>query len=70
MFTADVPVEDNVLIATFSDDTALLCSDKSQTEADSNLRRSVNKIVSRCKKWQIKIITTTNSVFDFDCTWH
>ena len=54
LYTADLPISNNVLIGTFADDTAILSSDPNPTRASFKLQECLNKISSWTKTWGIK----------------
>lgn len=51
LYTADIPTSDNVLSATFADDTAALCNHKNPTESSLALQTHLNKVNS----WLLKV---------------
>lgn len=58
IFTADIPEIDNVLCATYADDTACLSSSKDPAEASRLLQCQVNKLEHWLDKWRIKASPT------------
>lgn len=57
IFTSDMPFSDNVLIATYADDTALLASSTCPIEASNIVQRELNEIEIWLNKWNIKVNT-------------
>ena len=55
LFTADIPVHPDTLLATFADDTAILSSNSDPETASANLQRHLFLIEHWCKKWRIKV---------------
>lgn len=54
LFTADLPISNDVLIGTFADDTAILASDPNPAFASHKLQMSLDKISSWTKRWGIR----------------
>ena len=46
LFTADLPISDDVLIGTFADDTAILSSDPNPAHASIKLQKCLEKIIT------------------------
>jgi len=55
IFTADIPNADNILIATYADDTAILSDHNNNNVAASNLQSHLIKIEKWATNWKIKI---------------
>lgn len=55
IYTSDMPIEDNVTIATYADDTAILASDVSPNEASFLVQRYLNQLQMWLSKWKICI---------------
>lgn len=55
IYTADIPFSENVILATFADDTALLSSHQNPTEASTQLQTSLNILETWLRKWRIKV---------------
>lgn len=55
IYTSDLPVIDNIKVATFADDTALMASGRSIEESSSKLQEANNTITNWCKRWKIKL---------------
>jgi hypothetical protein len=53
-YTAGLPTEQNVLTATFADDTAILASHENPQTASKILQTNMNKIQQWVTKWRIK----------------
>ncbi|CAB0035793.1 unnamed protein product [Trichogramma brassicae] len=58
LYTADLPSSENVTIATYADDTALLCSHQCPVTASSNLQKHISKVETWYKSWRIKVNET------------
>lgn len=54
VYTADIPTTDNVLSATFADDTAALYNDKNPEAASLVLQTHLDKVDKWMDKWRIK----------------
>ena len=54
IYTADLPTEQNVLTATFADDTAILASHENPQTASQILQTNLDKIQQWLIKWRIK----------------
>lgn len=54
IFTADLPLSENVVIGTFADDTAVLSVDSDPIKASQKLQASLDKICRWTKCWGIK----------------
>ena len=52
-YTSDIPVNDDVTVATYADDTALLASNDSKEDASKIVQNHLNKISIWLKKWNI-----------------
>lgn len=55
LFTRDIPLDNNAMIATFADDTSILVSDKCVVKATEKLQNAVNRIKDWTQKWRIKL---------------
>ena len=55
LFTADMPTKENVVIATYADDTALLATSKSTALAPDIVQTQLNVISNWLKNWNIKV---------------
>ena len=55
IYTADLSVNENVLVATFADDTAFLASHENPVEASWFLQEALDKTAKWAKKWKIEI---------------
>jgi hypothetical protein len=58
LYTSDIPKVENVTIATFADDTAILSVDSDVMKATSKLQRANDQIFHWTKKWKIKLNET------------
>jgi len=54
IYTADLPKENNIMLATFADDTAILASHNDPYCASQILQRNLNRIEPWLTKWKIK----------------
>lgn len=55
LYTCDIPVTDNIKLATFADDTAVLAVGNSIEETTANLQYAVNAINAWTAQWRIKL---------------
>ena len=55
LYTADVPTQNNITIATYADDTAVLSPHENYNVATSRLQAAVTEIVDWATRWKIKI---------------
>lgn len=58
VFTADLPTQDNIVTATYADDTALLSSHQDPNMASILLQTNLNKIQRWLKIWRIRVNET------------
>ncbi len=65
LYTADIPVPENAVIATFADDTAVIANHVDYDRAVKNLQHSLDQITNWTKKWKIKINSTKSVRIDF-----
>lgn len=65
LFTADIPLDKNVMMATFADDTAILATDKSVNQTVNNLQTAMNKIHNWTQRWRIKLNETKSTHINF-----
>lgn len=61
--TADIPNADNILIATYADDTAILSDHNKNNIAASHLQSHLIKIEKWATNWKIKIMLKNPSTF-------
>ena len=55
IYTADLPVSTEIIVATFADDTALLASHANPIIASSILQQGLDSMEKRFYKWAFKI---------------
>ncbi|CAB0042470.1 unnamed protein product [Trichogramma brassicae] len=65
LFTADFPAAQNVFIATFADDTAVLTSSSCHNEASSSLQTHLDKVSEWCDNWRLKTNETKSNHITF-----
>ena len=65
IYTADLPTSNQVMTATFADDTAILASHADAACASRNLQINLNEIHQWLKKWRIKANGTKSSHVTF-----
>lgn len=65
IFTSDMPLTDNVTIATYADDTALLASMDLPSDASNLVQIELDKIQNWLLKWRIRINTTKSTHVTF-----
>ena len=55
LFTSDLPVPTNSVIATFADDTCILAVGENEHQSTQKLQASIDNIVEWTVKWRIKL---------------
>lgn len=65
IYTSDLPVMENVKVATFADDTSLMATGRNIEESTSKLQEANNTISSWCKLWKIKLNETKSVHVNF-----
>jgi hypothetical protein len=55
IFTADVPLTDNTLMATFADDTPIMSSHQDPTTASQKLQQHFNLLKTSMEQWKITV---------------
>jgi hypothetical protein len=55
IFTADVPLTENTLMATFADDTAIMYSDHDPNTASQKLQHLLNLLQNWMEQWKITV---------------
>ena len=65
IFTADVPLTDNTLMATFADDTAIMSSDQDPNTASQKLQQHLNSLQNWMEQWRIKVNPAKSSQITF-----
>ncbi|CAG9122974.1 unnamed protein product [Plutella xylostella] len=65
LYTADVPESDNVMTATFADDTAVLVSDENNNLGSEMLQSHLDKVNKWMKDWRIKASATKSNHVTF-----
>lgn len=65
LYTNDIPVDNNVMMATFADDTAILSTDTNVRNATEKLQNAMNKVVEWTKKWRIKLNEAKSTHINF-----
>lgn len=65
IYTADVPESENVVTATFADDTAILSNDTDPEVASRNLQEHLNNVHSWMQSWRIKASGTKSNHITF-----
>lgn len=55
IYTADMPVLDNVMVATYADDTAIMATSDSPDEASLFVQNEINELDQWLKKWNVKV---------------
>lgn len=65
IYTYDIPVQDNNIIATYADDTAIMAIDKLTSKASESLQKYLNELQKWLEKWKVKVneIKSTNITF-------
>lgn len=57
LFTSDFPSDENIIVATYADDTSLLSVDESPILASNAMQKQLDSTQSWLKKWNIKVNT-------------
>lgn len=55
IYTSDLPVMQNIKVATFADDTSLMATGRDIVESTSKLQEANDSISNWCKLWKIKL---------------
>lgn len=65
IFTGDVPVTNDTLMATFADDTAILSSDTDPVRASEKLQNHLNLLQNWLEHWKINVNTNKSTQITF-----
>ena len=65
LYTSDVPTSSNYYVASFADDTALLCTGDTVEESTTSLQTAVNAVSSWTKRWNLKLNNSKSVHIDF-----
>lgn len=65
LFTADLPIDNNVEMSTFADDTAILASHPDPTVASYLLQNALDNLQEWLQKWRIKVNETKSNHVTF-----
>lgn len=65
IFTADMPIAENVLVATYADDTAILASSASPTTASNNVQIQLKEMELWLNNWNINVNTEKSAHVTF-----
>lgn len=65
IFTYDMPTNENVTVATYADDTALVAANDSPTIASEIIQQQLNDIEGWLRKWNIKVNTDKSTHITF-----
>lgn len=65
IFTSDMPLTDDVTIATYADDTAIISSKETLSEASYMIQTELDKIQNWLHKWRIQINTEKSAHVTF-----
>jgi hypothetical protein len=65
IFTADIPTTDDTLIATFTDDTAMLSSDTNPNRASDKLQLHLIVFQTWLEQWRVKVNNTKSTQITF-----
>lgn len=55
IYTADMPVVDNVMVATYADDTAVIATSEFPDEASLFVQNEINELDQWLRKWNVKV---------------
>lgn len=65
IYTSDLPIMENIKVATFADDTALMATGRNIVESTSKLQDANDSISNWCKSWKIKLNETKSVHVNF-----
>ena len=65
IYTSDLPVMENIKVATFADDTALMATGRNLIESTSKLQEANDSISNWCKSWKMKLNETKSVHVNF-----
>lgn len=65
LYTCDIPEVEDITIATFADDTAIMAIEESHEAATEKVQLAINKVLVWTKKWRIKLNETKSIHIDF-----
>jgi predicted GIY-YIG superfamily endonuclease len=65
LYTSDLPMFEQNVVATFADDTAIMATGDNNTESTEKLQAAFTKVQSWTRKWQIKLNETKSVHIDF-----
>lgn len=65
IYTSDLPEMNDIKVATFADDTALMATGRDIVESTSKLQEANDSISSWCKRWKIKLNETKSVHVNF-----
>lgn len=70
IFTADMPIIEDVLVATYADDTAVLSSNVCANVASANVQNQLLRLENWFIKWNIKVNSTKSNHMTFTLNEH
>jgi hypothetical protein len=65
IFTADIPIRNDTVIATFADDTAILASNEDPQTASQSLQTHLNHLEAWLNKWRVTVNETKSAHVTF-----
>lgn len=65
IFTSDLPTSNNVLVATYADDTAILAASNSASEASLLVQNQLNNLQNWLIRWNIKVNSNKSNHITF-----
>lgn len=65
LYTADIPADDDITMATFADDTGILTSDDNPDRASNKLQNYLSSLQTWLTKWKIKVNGEKSSQITF-----
>jgi hypothetical protein len=65
IFTADIPTRNDIVIAKFTDDTAIMASNENPQTASHSLQTHLNKLEAWLRNWPIKVNETKSAQVTF-----
>lgn len=65
LYTRDIPNDENVIIATFADDTAVVAVDVNVVNSTNKLQSAINKVSGWTKRWRIRLNESKSTHVNF-----
>jgi hypothetical protein len=68
IFSADIPLAENILMATFADDTAIISSDHDPNTPSQKLQQHLNLLQNSMEQWKITVNPAKSTQITFTTT--